>query len=282
VTCFFVTDIHGDVSRYRKFFDRIQSERPAAVLLGGDLLPSGFHATFDHTDFIEDFLAPEFASLKKSMGDEYPATFLILGNDDPRIEERKILSHESEGLWTYAHQKIIQTESLSVLGYSAVPPTPFQFKDWERYDVSRYVDPGCISLEFGQRSMPIPAHEVRYRTIAKDLQGLTGDQDISKLICLFHSPPHKTKLDRAALDGQMIDHVPLDVHVGSIAIRRFIEERQPLLTLHGHIHESARITGAWREQLGRTHMFSAAHDGPELSLVRFDPENLEGSERELI
>jgi len=35
--------------------------------------------------------------------------------------------------------------------------------------------------------------------------------------------------------------------VGSIAVRRFIEERQPLLTLHGHIHESARLTGDWRE-----------------------------------
>jgi Icc-related predicted phosphoesterase len=76
--------------------------------------------------------------------------------------------------------------------------------------------------------------------------------------------------------------VPLDVHVGSIAVKRFIKARQPLVTLHGHIHESAGITGSWREKIGRTHMFSAAHDGSQLALVRFDLENLDGATRELI
>jgi Icc-related predicted phosphoesterase len=80
----------------------------------------------------------------------------------------------------------------------------------------------------------------------------------------------------------MIDGVPLDVHVGSIAVRRLIESRQPLLTLHGHVHESARLTGSWRDTVGRTHMFSAAHDGPELALVRFDLADLDGATRELL
>ena len=80
----------------------------------------------------------------------------------------------------------------------------------------------------------------------------------------------------------IVEHVPLDVHVGSIAIRRFIEERQPLVTLHGHVHESARLTGAWRDRIGRTHVFSAAHDGPELALVRFDLEDPASATRELI
>lgn len=42
-------------------------------------------------------------------------------------------------------------------------------------------------------------------------------------------------------------YAPMDVHVGSIALRRFIEARQPLLTLHGHVHESARLTGSWHQ-----------------------------------
>jgi len=63
------------------------------------------------------------------------------------------------------------------------------------------------------------------------------------------------------------------VHVGSIAVRRFIETRQPHLTLHGHIHESARLTGSWRDRIGRTLLLSAAHDGPELALIRFDLEH---------
>ena len=72
----------------------------------------------------------------------------------------------------------------------------------------------------------------------------------------------------------MVDHVPLDVHVGSIAVRRFIEARQPLVTLHGHVHESARLTGAWRDA-DRAHALPLARrtTGPELALVRFDPDD---------
>jgi len=79
-----------------------------------------------------------------------------------------------------------------------------------------------------------------------------------------------------------VEHVPLDVHVGSIAVRRFIETRQPCVTMHGHVHESARLTGAWQERFGRTVALSAAHDGPELALVRFDPERPEAARRDLI
>ena len=105
---------------------------------------------------------------------------------------------------------------------------------------------------------------------------------MERVILLVHAPPYQTKLDRAALDGRSVDHAPLDVHVGSIAVRRFIEARQPLLTLHGHVHESARLTGSWRERIGRTHALSAAHDGPELALVRFDPNDPAGATRELL
>jgi Icc-related predicted phosphoesterase len=84
------------------------------------------------------------------------------------------------------------------------------------------------------------------------------------------------------LDGKCHEHVPLDVHVGSIAIRRFIEQRQPLLTLHGHVHEAARLTGEWKIQIGTTVCINAAHDGPELALVRFDLESPQCATRELL
>jgi hypothetical protein len=80
----------------------------------------------------------------------------------------------------------------------------------------------------------------------------------------------------------MIDHVPLDVHVGSIAMRRFILEHQPAVTLHGHVHEAARLTGTWQEMLGDSWCFSAANDGHELALVRFDPSQPERAVRELL
>jgi Icc-related predicted phosphoesterase len=206
---------------------------------------------------------------------------MILGNDDGRAEEAELREAEARGLWTYTNERRSDWGDLQVYGYCYVPPTPFRLKDWERYDLSRYVPPGSLAPEEGITSIPIEIRDLKRRTISQDLVQLAGEDRLERAIFLFHAPPYQTKLDRAALDGKMFDHVPLDVHIGSIAMRRFIEARQPLLTLHGHVHESARLTGSWRDRIGRTHLFSAAHDGPELALVRFDLENLEAAWREL-
>ena len=119
-------------------------------------------------------------------------------------------------------------------------------------------------------------------TIKEDLDDLFGDDDPGRGILLAHAPPHESALDRAALDGRTIDHVPLDVHVGSIAVQRFIAERQPAITLHGHIHETVRLTGQWRDRFDRTHAFTGVHHGPELPLVRFDPDHPEAATRQLL
>ena len=163
-----------------------------------------------------------------------------------------------------------------------MPPTPFQLKDWERFDVGRGVDPGCVSPEEGQRTVPIDPRVIRWSTIAGELDELTGTADLADAVFLFHAPPYRTHLDRAALDGRMVEHVPVDVHVGSVAIRRFLEARGPAVAMCGHIHEAARLTGHWRDQVGRTAVLGAAHDGPELALVRFDPRDPAGAGRELI
>ena len=273
------------MDRYRKLFDAIERERPAGVFLGGDLLPSGFGlAGAEHgvEDFVADVLVREFSRLAEDLGHDYPAVFLILGNDDPRVEEARLVEHAGRGLWQYAHGRRLPWSSFDICGYSCIPPTPFRLKDWERYDVSRFVDPGCSSPEEGWRTVAADEHEVQYGTIQKDLDLLAADAAFERAILLFHCPPYKGSLDRAALDGVMVDYAPVDVHVGSIAVRRFIERRQPLVTLHGHVHESARLTGEWRERIGRTHAFSAAHDGSELALVRFDPEDLDAATRELL
>jgi Icc-related predicted phosphoesterase len=130
--------------------------------------------------------------------------------------------------------------------------------------------------------VPVPDGETSRGTIAADLEALAGGDDVSRAVFLFHAPPYRSALDRAALDGRTVDHAPVDVHVGSIAVRRFIEARQPLVTLHGHVHESARLTGAWQERIGRTVCLSAAHDGPELALVRFDLEAPADATRQLV
>lgn len=284
--CFFAADLHGRQDRYKKLFAAIEKERPAMVFLGGDLFPFGLASisasNIPYDDFIRDFLLPGFTQLRDDLGEACPRIFLILGNDDERAEEPAIIEAAENGLWEYIHDRKVQAGEFTVYGYACVPPTPFRLKDWECYDVSRYVDPGCIPPEQGLHTVPVSEGQLQYATIQKDLEKLTAGDDLSKAIFLFHTPPYQTKLDRAALDGRMIDHVPLDVHVGSIAVRRLIEKRQPLVTLHGHIHESARLTGSWKDRIGKTHLFSAAHDGPELALVRFSPENPGKAGRELI
>jgi Icc-related predicted phosphoesterase len=68
----------------------------------------------------------------------------------------------------------------------------------------------------------------------------------------LHVPPRGTAIDQApVLDGSLKPVVKggavLMESVGSQAVRRIIERHQPMLSLHGHIHESR---GAVR--LGRT------------------------------
>jgi Icc-related predicted phosphoesterase len=284
--CFFVSDLHGKLERYQKLFELIAKAKPQVVFIGGDILPLSMAnlstGSSSSDSFIEGYLAEKFLYLQLELKDEYPRVFIIMGNDDVRSEEIALMSGAAKGIWEYAHNNKFQLGRWQVYGYAYVPPTPFQLKDWERYDVSRYVDPGCFSPEYGKHTVPVPENELRYSTIKKDLEVLAGDDDLGQAIFLFHSPPYKTNLDRAALDGRTIDHAPLDLHVGSVAMRRFIKARQPLLTLHGHVHESARLTGSWQDKIGATYMFTAAHDGPELTVVQFDPADLDHATRVLI
>lgn len=281
--CFFASDLHGRPDRYEALLAAVARERPEVVLLGGDLLPSGVRSLFSGgpDDFLEG-LAHELALLRDALGPDYPRILLILGNDDTRDSELDLCRGEAKGLWEYIHGRRTDLAGFGFYGYAFVPPTPFLLKDWERYDVSRFVDPCCVSPEEGIRTVAVPEHEVRFGTIARDLAALVQDEDLTTAVLLFHAPPYETRLDRASLDGRTFEGVPLDLHIGSVAIRRFIEERQPHLSLHGHVHESTRLTGAFMEQIGRTVALQAAHDGPELSLLRFELETPAHATRTLL
>jgi len=276
--CFFVSDLHGHKSRYEKLFNAIVEHKPYVLFLGGDLLPSFGSDEFNELDFVNDYFAGRLMEIKERLKKAYPKIFVILGNDDPRIKEQQFIEAEKKGVWEYIHFRKVKYKGFDIYGYSYIPPSPFLFKDWEKYDVSCYVDPGCVHPTEGYRSVK-PIEDISLTNISEDLEKLTGKEDLSKSVFLFHSPPYKTYLDRAALDGKMIDHVPFDVHVGSIAIQRFIEKRQPYLTLHGHIHESSRLTGHWHQRINKTYACSAAYDGPELALISFYLQDLSSAKR---
>lgn len=69
-------------------------------------------------------------------------------------------------------------------------------------------------------------------TLAQFLEDCVRDvPDDAPLVLVCHQPPFETACDRLE-DGR---------HVGSHAIRTFIEQRQPLLCFTGHIHDAVAI-----------------------------------------
>lgn len=67
-------------------------------------------------------------------------------------------------------------------------------------------------------------------------------QDPSNAILVLHAPPFNSQLDTAIklnkdLKPIMVGGNVLEEPVGSKAVRKIIEDYQPLLSLHGHIHE---------------------------------------------
>lgn len=282
--CFFVTDLHGYKSRYHKLFFRIETELPDIVFIGGDFLPNIF-STDDINEldcFISDYFIPRLTLLKNKLNDRYPVILIIFGNDDPKIEETKILEAERLELLKYINNKKFSFRGYDFYGYSYVPPSPFLLKDWEKYDVSKYVEPGSVSPEEGFTTIEISPEAKKSSTIKNDLEFLSGRDDLSKAVFLFHSPPYKTSLDKLRLKSNFYEDVPVDPHVGSIAIERFIREKKPLLTLHGHIHESAMMTGKWKEKIAETCCINGSHEGEELALIRFSLSNPCDAVRELL
>ena len=73
-------------------------------------------------------------------------------------------------------------------------------------------------------------------------------EDMEKAIFNFHVPPYGTNLDLAyKLSKDLVPSISEMVNVGSTAVLKAIKEYQPLLGLHGHIHESRAS-----QKIGRT------------------------------
>jgi len=104
--------------------------------------------------------------------------------------------------------------------------------------------------------------------------------NMANAIFCFHVPPYDTKVDQAPkLDenlrmilegGQVVME-----SVGSTAVRQAIEEYQPLLGLHGHIHESKG-----HERIGRTLCLNPGSEYGEgilhCALVNIDEKSVRG------
>jgi Icc-related predicted phosphoesterase len=99
--------------------------------------------------------------------------------------------------------------------------------------------------------------------------------DLSRTIFNFHAPPYGTGLDEApALDGNFrpMHGGAVLKPVGSTAVRDAIKAYQPVLSVHGHIHESRGVA-----RIGRTltvNPGSSYGDGVlQAALIDLNPKN---------
>jgi len=126
------------------------------------------------------------------------------------------------------------------------------------YHIRHYTVRGILSVDKTEQT-----------TIEEDLKALAKRTNPRKTIFVIHAPPWNTELDRA---------YPDDTRIGSKAVREFIEREQPLLTLHGHAHESFELSGKFMEIIGKTISINPGSEhqkkGVKLNAVIFDVYNL--------
>lgn len=88
-------------------------------------------------------------------------------------------------------------------------------------------------------------------------------QDAHRAVFMIHVPPFDSGLDTAPeLDKNLRPRVTmgdvLRVPVGSTGVRRAIQELQPLVSVHGHVHEAPG-----QAKIGRTTCFNAGSEAPQ-------------------
>ncbi|MBI4452229.1 metallophosphoesterase family protein [Candidatus Woesearchaeota archaeon] len=259
----YTADLHGNGELYRRLLGKAEGEKCDAIVIGGDLCPrigeTIQQKIHNQRLFLEDFLFPLFKDFKKR--NNKCEICAIMGNDDFRINMPALEIAEQNKIIRSIHMKSAELgKSLNIAGYSFVNPTPFRLKDWEKPDFENDDMPQQLFIE------ELRSAERENGTISEDLRQLKKLSDPKKTIYVIHAPPFNTNLDIVAARA----------HVGSKAAREFIEGEQPLLTLHGHIHESPRMSGSWHDKIGKTRCINVGSSYPEdkLNCVIIDANDL--------
>jgi uncharacterized protein len=154
----------------------------------------------------------------KLRGGEIPC-ILNGGNDD--IWEIDDIIEQSPCV-SFAEGKVIDLDGFQLVSMGWTNPTP-----WDTF-----------------REAPEPELATKIEAVVSRVP------DMERAIFNFHAPPYGTGLDEApALDASLrpIHGGAVMKPVGSTAVRDAIMKHQPMLSVHGHIHESRAI-----KKMGRT------------------------------
>ena len=249
----YCSDIHENEEHLSTLFRKAKKERVSAAIIGGDLIPKQrFFKLFRtreynklpivQAEYIQNELVPAIRAYKRQHADT--VFYLDIGNDDFFIARRPLETAEEEGLLRLLHmRKWPLTEEIDILGYMAVPPTPFAIKDLEKADsvieFACSVDSRRTGLFTSPDGKGLVIEDLQWdetSTIEYDLQQLEKQID-KPFIFVCHAPPFGTALD-TMWNG---------IHVGSRAVLQWIEkwgaDGRLLASFHGHIHESSRASG---------------------------------------
>lgn len=255
----FVTDLHGHRGKYERTFTYAQQAGAGLVINGGDICPSG-HRHEDQKRFYVEFLAPHFARYQEA-GIRY---LTLTGNDDLGAYDELLDAICAETpLVTHLSQRMVEVDGFSFIGMNRVTDFPFRLKDRARKDSGGYVfgnqyGRGVLSTVEGFREIPDwPALAETLPTLEQELDALPVPPDPSRAVYVLHGPPSGVGLDR----------IRGGASVGSAATRAFLARVQPLLSLHGHIHESHEESGIWKTKVGRTVCIQPGQSSEELVVV---------------
>ncbi len=272
---FFVTDIHGSNVCYRKFLNALKIYGVDVGILLGDLtgkmlIPlveragGGWETTFmgfPTTANTEE----ELAQLKKTIEmvgyywvhltrEEFEAL-----KADPAAQEalfkRLVLERLRE--WIALADERLSGSNIPV--YMA--PGNDDYLEVDEVIAGSRVIVNCNDrvVSLGEYEMatfawtnPTPWDTPREKPdeeLEPMLEALIGQiREMSNAIFNFHAPPYGSGLDLAPeLTRDLVQAADRKVHVGSRAVARMIQKYQPLLGLHGHIHESRGV-----HKIGRT------------------------------
>lgn len=263
----YTSDLHGRIDFYQEIISISKQQEIDTVILGGDLLPKEGRF-IESLDIQMHFVQNRFRKFLMALKHRVDASiFCILGNDDWAATLPLFRKIEADNLLHYLDGQIFQlSDELMITGYPYVPPTPFSPKDFEKRDLRNDAPDSTTGFPAVSRSGSIEKiDEAVYfseqSSVEEDMALLTRAGNHQQAIYVMHAPPFDTALDRLA-NGKSI---------GSKAIRHFIDEEQPAMTLHGHIHESPTVSGSFWQKIGDTLSVNPGQMDLHLSAVIFDP-----------
>lgn len=275
----YTSDIHGNLTQYEKLFNKAKNVSADAIIIGGDITPKDApHRTIEaQKEFLQKKLLPLIQEFKK---DNQAEIFIMMGNDDFKANEAILKKNK---LFHLIDNKTMKFhEDFKIVGYPFVPLTPFKYKDWEKLDANHedeYTTRKNILVEGiktkGKNFIKFKFDlKKRTDTIENNLKKIFKNLNPSKILFVSHAPPYNTNLD--ILRNKE--------HIGSVAVKKIIAEKQPYITLHGHIHETIETSNNFMEKTDKTISMSSGNDHltNTLALIEFNLYNPQEAKRLVI